>query len=231
MNFEISPNLRPQPPLRVFVADDHPVVLNGITALVTADPGLEIVGQAMDGPTALAQAIYLRPDVAVLDLSMPGLHGVEVAQQLLAAYPPCRILVLTVHEDMAYLQRLLDIGVAGYVLKRSATDELSRGIYAVAEGGTYIDCSICRDAIEPALAPKPKTDEEHRVIDLSEREQHVLRLTAQGHSNKTIAGKLKIAVKTVDTYKARAMAKLGFRNRVDVVRYAVSEGWLNETHQ
>jgi DNA-binding NarL/FixJ family response regulator len=212
-------------PLQVYLADDHPLVLDGIKALILADAGLELVGAARDGATALRQAIELRPDVAVLDLSMPGVNGIEVARQLLAACPQCRVLILTVQEDGAYLRQLLDLGVAGYVLKRSATDELRRAIHAVADGGIYLDPAIAALAIGRGAAGAQVVPE---AADLSPREVEVLRLTAIGHSNKSIANMLHIGVKSVDTYKARAMEKLGFRNRVEVVRFAVSKGWLNE---
>jgi DNA-binding NarL/FixJ family response regulator len=216
------------PKLRVFLADDHPVVLAGMKALIVADARLELVGEANDGRAALRSALDLKPDVAVLDLSMPGLNGAEVARQLIAAYPACRVLVLTAHEDGAYLVQLLETGVAGYVLKRSATDELVRGIHAVAAGGIYLDPAIAGRAVgqaaQRALAGGGAAD----GGDLSARELDVLRLTAVGHSNKTIAARLLIGVKTVDTYKARAMVKLGFQSRVDVVRYAMSKGWLSE---
>jgi DNA-binding NarL/FixJ family response regulator len=198
-------------PLQVYLADDHPLVLDGIKALILADAGLELVGAARDGATALRQAIELRPDVAVLDLSMPGVNGIEVARQLLAACPQCRVLILTVQEDGAYLRQLLDLGVAGYVLKRSATDELRRAIHAVADGGIYLDPAIAARAIGRGAAGAQVVPE---AADLSPREVEVLRLTAIGHSNKSIANMLHIGVKSVDTYKARAMEKLGFRNRV-----------------
>lgn len=216
------------PRIRVFLADDHPVVLGGLKALVMADPGLELVGAASDGTTALRLAVELRPDVAVLDLSMPGLNGVEVARQLLEAMPACRIMILTVHEDGAYLRQLLEMGVAGYVLKRSATDELSRGIHAIAAGGVYLDPAIAGRAIGQAPSAKAEPTDA-ALAELSTREIEVLRLTSLGHSNKTIAARLQIGVKTVDTYKARAMTKLGFHSRVEVVRLALSQGWLNET--
>jgi DNA-binding NarL/FixJ family response regulator len=215
-------------PLRVYLADDHPVVLAGMKALVVSDPGLEVVGEARDGRTALRQAIALRPDVAVLDLSMPGLNGVEVARQLIAACPHCRVLVLTVHEDGAYLRQLLETGVVGYVLKRSATEELIRGIHAVAGGGIYLDPAIAGRAVGQAAHRALASADSSAGTDLSAREIEVLRLTAGGHSNKTIAARLLIGVRTVDTYKARAMVKLGFQNRVEVVRYALSKGWLTD---
>jgi DNA-binding NarL/FixJ family response regulator len=215
-------------PLRVFLADDHPLVLDGIKALLSTDDGLELVGEARDGQTALRRAIDLQPDVAVLDLSMPGLNGIAVAGKLLEACPRCRILILTVHEDAAYLRQLLDLGVAGYVLKRSATDELRRAIHAVAAGGIYLDPAIAARAVGRP-ASRPQTDAEVIAApDLSPREIDVLRLTAIGHSNKSIANTLNIGVKSVDTYKARAMEKLGFRSRVEVIRFALGKGWLSE---
>jgi DNA-binding NarL/FixJ family response regulator len=214
------------PRLRVFLADDHPIVLDGITALLVADSQLELVGHAGDGPTALQCATALRPDVAVLDLSMPGMNGVEVARRLLAVCPHCRVVVLTVHEEAAYLHELLDLGIAAYVLKRSATEELVRSIHAVAAGGIYLDPAIAGRALRAkAVAPRQNNQQ---GTPLSSREIEVLQLTASGHSNKAIATKLEIGLKSVDTYKARAMAKLGFHSRVDVVRFALNQGWLAE---
>jgi DNA-binding NarL/FixJ family response regulator len=216
------------PRLRIFLADDHPVVLSGMKALVAADAGLELVGEATDGPTALRRAIELHPDVAVLDLSMPGLNGIEVARKLLAACPDTRVMVLTVHEDGAYLRQVLDLGVAGYVLKRSAAEELIRGIHAVGSGGLYLDPAIAGRAVGRNAPHLPGGGETSGVAELSTREIEVLRLAAVGHSNKTIAAKLQIGAKSVETYKARGMTKLGFHNRVEVVRFALSMGWLGD---
>jgi DNA-binding NarL/FixJ family response regulator len=211
--------------LRVFLADDHPVVLAGMKALLQADPRIEVIGEARDGVAALRLATELQPDVAVLDVSMPGLNGIEVARQLRDVCPACKVLALTVHEDGAYLRQLLDAGGVGYVLKRSADDELLRALHAIADGGVYLDPPIAgrlfghtpQPSVESAAAP-----------DLSDREVAVLRLTASGHSTKMVATQLQIGVKTVETYKARAMAKLGFHSRVEVVRYALGKGWLAE---
>ena len=212
--------------LRILMADDHPIVLAGLKALVRADPGMQIVGEARDGRSALRLASSLRPDVVVLDLSMPELNGAEVARALLAEHPDCRILVLTVHEDRATLRQLLDLGVAGYLVKRSAADDLIRAIHAVAGGGTYLDPAIAGKLVGGGQSGfRPQGD---NGVELSEREADVLRLIAIGHSNKEISARLAISVKTIETYKARAMEKLGFKTRVDVVRYAASKGWLPE---
>ena len=212
--------------LRVFLADDHPVVLAGIRSLINNDPTLEVVGEAADGRVALRMATDLSPDVLVLDISLPGLNGMKMAELLRSAVPQCKIVVLTVHEDRSYVRRLLELGVRGYLLKRSASAELLRAIGAVAGGGLYLDPAIAGKAL--ASAPAAGVATGTIAADLSEREIDVLRLTASGHSNKAMASTLGIAIKTVETHKARAMEKLGFQNRVDVVRFAVQQGWLSD---
>ena len=213
-------------PVRILMVDDHPIVLAGLKALVGADPDFAIVGEARDGRTALRLARQLVPDVVVTDISLPEMNGIELAAALRAERPECRVLVLTVHEERAYLRQLVELGVGGYLLKRSAADELSRAIHAVAAGGMYLD-----PAIAGKVVGRLARGAEHQAgqqAELSDRETDVLRLVAGGHSNKAIATRLSISVKTVETYKARAMEKLGFRSRVDVVRYAADQGWLRE---
>ncbi len=210
--------------LRVYLADDHPIVLAGVKALVTAESGLEVIGEAGDGYTVLREATELKPDILILDISMPGLNGVKVAELLRPACPKCKILILTVHEDRGYVRQLLELGVAGYLLKRSAAQELIRAISAIAAGGLYLDPAIAGIAVrtrDPRL-----NDDGTGGSDLSQREVDVAKLTASGHSNKSVAAVLGIGVKSVETYKARAMEKLGFRTRVELVRFAISKGWL-----
>jgi DNA-binding NarL/FixJ family response regulator len=212
---------------RVVMIDDHPVVLAGLKALVEADPDFQIVGEARDGRAGLRLAKQLRPDVVVLDISLPEANGVEVATALLAELPDCRVLVLTVHEDRAYLRQALEAGVSGYLLKRSASEELIRALHAVVAGGIYLDPAIAGKVVgRPARNVLQAL--EGRLVELSERETDVLRLVATGHSNKEISLRLSISVKTVETYKARAMQKLGYRSRVEVVRYAADQGWLRD---
>jgi DNA-binding NarL/FixJ family response regulator len=209
------------------MVDDHPVVLAGLKALVEADADFQVVGEARDGRVALQLARQLLPDVVVLDISMPEMNGIEVATTLLSEQPQCRVLVLTVHEDRAYLSQLLDLGVSGYLVKRSAADELIRALHAVIAGGTYLDPAVAGKVVgRPAR--DAASSQPGQVADLSARETDVLRLVACGHSNKEISGRLNISVKTVETYKARAMEKLGYRSRVEVVRYAAERGWLQQ---
>jgi len=215
------------PPLRVLMADDHPIVLAGMKALVAAESDLDIVGEARDGRTALQLAKDLRPDAAVLDIAMPGMNGLEVAQVLRAEAPEIRVIILTVHEDRAYLRQLLEVGVSAYLLKRSAAEELVRAIHAVAEGGLYLDPAIAGKVVGATTRSAPNSAL-NTPAELSERETEVLRLLAEGHTSKEISSRLAISVKTVETYKARAMDKLRFKSRVDVVRYAASRGWLRD---
>jgi DNA-binding NarL/FixJ family response regulator len=216
------------PPIRVLMVDDHPVVLAGLKALVGAQPDISVVGEARDGRTALRLANQLSPDVVVMDISLPEMNGIELAAALRAERPACRVLVLTVHEERAYVRQLIELGVGGYLLKRSAADELPRAIQAVAAGGIYLDPAIAGKIVD-RLAYGTGARRADDGAELSERESEVLRLVAGGHSNKAISARLNISVKTVETYKARAMEKLGFRSRVDVVRYAADRGWLQES--
>ena len=169
----------------------------------------------------------LQPDAAVLDIGMPGLNGLEVAQAMRTETPDTRVIILTVHEDRAYLRQLLEAGVSAYLLKRSAAEELVRAIHAVAAGGLYLDPAVAGKVIGTATRTAPNLPL-GAPPELSERENEVLHLVAEGHTSKEISSRLAISVKTVETYKARAMEKLGFKTRVDVVRYAADRGWLHE---
>jgi DNA-binding NarL/FixJ family response regulator len=187
---------------------------------------MQVIGQAKDGPSALQLASELKPDVIVLDLSMLGMPGIRVAQTLLAQCPSSHILILTVHEDRAYSRRLLEIGVSGYVLKRTASEELVSAIRAVAAGGTYLDPAIA--AVVVGLRSHRKSGHDAgSTAELSNREEEVLRLAAAGYSNKEISTRLRVGVKTVETYKTRAMDKLGLDTRAQLVRYAIVKDWLD----
>lgn len=210
--------------IRVAIADDHPVVLAGIKSLLQAAPDIELVGEAASGTAALAIITQLLPDVAVLDLSMPGVSGLELASILAERCPGVKIIALTVHEDRAYVQPLLQAGARGFLLKRSAAEELVRAVRAVADGGMVLDPAVADMAFpeRQGHAAMPAS-----AVDLSPRESDVLRLTAQGFGNKEIAGRLDVSVKTVETYKARAAEKLGLRSRAAIVRYGAAQGWLD----
>lgn len=215
---------RHEHPVRVALADDHPVVLAGIKALLQAAPEIEVVGEATTGTEALAVIKQAMPEVAVLDLSMPGISGLELTRLIGQQCPSVKVIALTVHEDRAYVQPLLEAGARGFLLKRSAAEDLVRAVRAVAAGGMVLD---------PAIADKAFPDRQGHeaavaAADLSPRECDVLRFTAQGFGNKEIAGRLDVSVKTVETYKARAAEKLGLRSRAAIVRYGAAQGWLDD---
>ena len=212
--------------IRVALADDHPIVLAGIRALLQADPEIALVGEATNGGEALPMIQAAGPDVAVIDVSMPGLNGLELTERLVAECPRTRILVLTVHEDAAYVQPLLKAGARGYLLKRSAAEDLLRAVRAVAAGGVYLDPSVAGHALsDPSAAGSAERDAGGEA--LSPREAETLRFIARGFSNKEIARRLDVSVKSVETYKARAAEKLGLRTRAEIIRYAASHGWLD----
>lgn len=212
--------------LRVVLADDHAVVREGLKALVNAQPDMRVVGEAADGEAACRAARELSPDVLVMDLSMPVLGGADATARVRRECPLVKILALTVHEERHYLTQLLRAGASGYVLKRAAPAELVRAVRTVAAGGTYIDPSVAATLVEGYLDAQEAAEEAPHDA-LSDREREVLIGIARGFSNKEIAATLGLSVKTVETYKARFAEKLGLRGRVDIVRYASRQGWLD----
>jgi DNA-binding NarL/FixJ family response regulator len=214
--------------LRVFVADDHAVLRDGLKALVSAQPDMEIVGEAENGRTTYEKAKELMPDVVLMDISMPELNGVQATELLRKDCPSTRVLVLTAYKDKGYLDRLLKVGAAGFILKLSAAEELIGAIRLVAEGRTYLDPQMV-DRIAEGYVRSKTLKGEVRQRELTAREEEVLRLIARGYSNKEISNQLKIAVKTVESHKANLMQKLELRSRTEIVRYAVRQGWLQDT--
>jgi DNA-binding NarL/FixJ family response regulator len=212
--------------LRIFLADDHAVVREGMKALINGQPTMTVVGEAADGETAVRLVQECNPDVVVMDISMPRLNGARATIAIKEVCPDCRVLALTMYEARSYLWELMNAGASGYILKRTASSELVHAIRIVANGGTYLDPALAGKVMESVLrspaAGAPREEE------LSQREADVLRLIARGYSNKEIGEQLSISVKTVETYKARAMEKLELGSRVDIVRYALRRDWLSE---
>jgi DNA-binding NarL/FixJ family response regulator len=209
--------------VRVLLADDHTTARAGMKAIL-ADTCIDVVAEVTEGNAALVRSLDLRPDVAVVDYSMPGLTGSEVATRLRAEAPGIKVLVLTAHEDRAFLRQVLEAGAKGYVLKRAAAEELVQAIRVVATGGMYLDPSMTRHVVE-GFMNKPAVPAAAGVL-LTPREEEVLRLVALGYANKEVAAQLGVSVKTVETHKSRAMEKLELTDRVDLIRYAHDHGWL-----
>ena len=211
--------------LQILLADDHVTVRHGLKLLIDSQPDMNVVSEASDGETTIQRAIALKPDVVVMDISMPGMNGLVATKRLKELQPDSAIVMLTRHADDAYLQELLRAGASGYVLKQSAPSELLHAIRAVAAGGQYLDSTLTARVTAGFLGREGRR-ENKAAVALSERESAVLRLIASGYSNKEIAARLTLSVKTVEAHKANAMRKLGLKGRIDIVKYAVLQGWL-----
>lgn len=210
-------------PIRVLLVDDHPVLRSGVKTLLAAERDLDVIGETDDGSTAVKLALDLLPDVVIMDVSLPQVGGAEATRKIVTARPELKVLVLSAHEEATFARQLLDAGAVGYALKRSACEELARAVRIVAAGGTYVDA-----AIAGALVASPRRPVSAASAALSEREVEVIRLVAQGHTSKEMASSLGLSPRTLETYKARAMAKLNLRTRADLIRHALRCGWLNE---
>jgi DNA-binding NarL/FixJ family response regulator len=214
--------------LRIFLADDHVVMREGLRSLVNAQADMNVVGEAGNGRAALLQARELQPDVVIMDVSMPDLNGIQVTERLKRVCQNITVLVLTAHDDSGYLRQLLEVGASGYVLKKAAAEELINAIRVVAAGGVYLDPALAGKVVGGYLGKRRLRGASQRS-DLSEREIEVLQLVAWGYTNKEAAGYLSLSVKTVETHKANLMEKLDLKSRVEIVRYALRQGWLRET--
>jgi DNA-binding NarL/FixJ family response regulator len=214
--------------LRIFLAEDHETVREGLKMIVNLQDDMEVVGEAADGRSALALAAELLPDIVIMDVSMPHMNGLKATEKLKQCCPQVKVVALTRHTDDGYLQQLLRAGASGYVLKQSPPGELLHAIRAVSAGGKYLDPAIA-GKVMGGFTGRPVALRGESSANISDREAEVLRLIAWGHSNKEIAASLDLSVKTVEVHKANAMRKLGMRSRIDIVRFAVFQGWLQET--
>jgi len=211
--------------IRIVLADDHPIFLSGLRSLIQAERDLELAGEASNGIAALKLIRELQPHLAVVDISMPDMNGILLSRRLSDETPAVKVLVLTLHDDRSYLKQALDAGVRGYVLKRSAAENLVQAVRAVVTGGLYVDPSIANYLFEA----NPKRTAQKGTLgvqDLTEREAEVLKLVALGFTTKEIARKIDVGSKTIETYRTRGSEKLGLRTRADIVRYASAQGWL-----
>jgi two-component system, NarL family, response regulator NreC len=212
---------------RVLLADDHAILREGLALLVGSQPDMEVAGQAASGREAVAAARALRPDLLLMDVSMPDGGGAEATEEIVRSCPSVRVLALSRHADQGSLRRMLAAGASGYVVKRAAGQALIGAMRSVLAGGTYVDPMLAGDlvarAIQPSGQPAPGA---RRGALLSEREEAVLRQIAWGKSNKEVAAALGISVKTAEGYRANGLEKLKLRTRSDVLRYALAQGWL-----
>lgn len=212
--------------IRVLVADDHTLMRDGIRALVATAMDMEVVAEAADGREAVEQARTTQPDVILLDIAMPGLGGLESVPILRHQVPHARILILTQYEQPEYVRRFLQLGVNGYVLKKAAGAELLSAIRAVHRGGLVVDPAVAGDVLGGA-SPTDAVATDDPYESLTEREHQVLKLVAEGRSNKDVASFLDISVKTAMTHREHVMKKLGLHNRTDLTRFAIRRGIIS----
>jgi DNA-binding NarL/FixJ family response regulator len=215
--------------IRVMLADDHAAVREALAVLVNSQPDMEVIAQAGDGDEAVERARETHPDVAVLDISMPAMNGLEVTTVLRDAIPATRILMLTRHGEYRHVQELLRAGANGYVLKQSSSDDLLQAIRVVASGKNFLDPLVTTQITQHYAADADAHAQGVIREELSPRELEVLRLLARGYANREIAAELGISVKTVDAHKANGMGKLGMSSRIELVRFAILQGWLRES--
>lgn len=218
MSFEF-----PQP-VRIMLADDHAILRTGLRLMLSAVPNLSVVGEATNGREALAKAEELKPDVVIMDITMPEMNGIEATTELKKRLPKTKVLFLTMHENEELLFRTVQAGGSGYVLKKSADNELVEAIYQVSRGETFLRPDLAKQVVQDYLHRVDAGEEAESYEDLTEREREVLQLLAMGMTNQQVADKLVLSVRTVETHRARIMDKLGIKGRAALVAYAKRRG-------
>jgi two-component system response regulator NreC len=216
-------------PIRILIADDHGVIRAGLRALLEDDPDITVVGEASDGGEALAKAVELKPDILLMDLSMPNMGGIEATLQLSQREPKVRVLILTVHEEESLLKEVIRMGASGYIVKRAAQEDLLHAIRVVARGDLYVHPTMTRALFNEPPAYVPLQMPESETLTL--REIEVLQLLAKGYTNRQIAEQLSLSPRTVEGHRANLSGKLGLHSRVELVEYAEKHGLLKAREQ
>lgn len=214
--------------IKIILADDHYIVREGLRSLLSQFPGIEIIGEADDGEQTLALVRQLQPDVAVVDISMPGLNGLEAVREVVGSGLPTRVLILTMHETEQYAVEALSLGASGYIIKRSTAEELAKAIRAVYRGETYVCPSVAGKLLQHYCQARSSGSSEPQQAgpknDLTHRQKQILQLIAQGKTNREISEILCISLRTVQTHRAKLMERLNLHSTADLTRYAIREG-------
>jgi DNA-binding NarL/FixJ family response regulator len=213
--------------LQILLVDDHEIVREGVKLLVNSQSDMKVVGEASNGEIAIKKTGELNPDIVLMDVSMPELNGMKATRRIRRLYPNVKILTLTRHTDDGYLQQLIQAGANGYILKQSAPNELINAIRVIGAGKSYIDPALTEKVMGGYIRQSTALSNASKVR-ITDREAEVIRYIAWGYSNKEIAERLQISVKTVEAHKANSMKKLGMSSRIDIVRYAILQGWMED---
>lgn len=213
--------------LRLLLGDDHTLLRQGLRKILEEKPEWQVIAEAGDGREAVRQAAALKPDVAILDIGMPLLNGIEATRQIVRRIPECRVLILSMHSDEAYITRALQAGAKGYLLKDSAGKDLIGGVAAVAAGKTFFSHVVAQSMIEDYMRRVTDASIVDPYDSLSEREREIFQLIAEGHSNKDVALILSISPATVETHRAHILQKLDVHNTAELVLYAVRRGVIS----
>lgn len=213
--------------IKVLIADDHTILRQGIRALLEAEPEIEVVGEASDGREAVEKTKALAPDIVLMDISMPVMNGLEATRHIRRMSPNTQIIVLTMHENEEFVVQMLNAGASGYVLKRIAADELVAAIRSVYQDGTFLHPTIAKKLVKDYLRLASEEQRRSTSSGLTDREQEILKLIAEGNTNKQIAERLCLSIKTVQTHRTHIMDKLGAHDRTELVKFAIRKGLVS----
>jgi two-component system response regulator NreC len=214
-------------PIRIILAEDHTIVRQGLARLLEDQPDLEVVGEAENGRTAVEKTLALKPDIAILDITMPLMNGIEAAKRIRKQLPETKILILSMYSHEHYIHELLETGISGYLLKDSSGRDIIKAIYAAMNDETFLSPSISKKVVESYLSPQKGSPREERYKLLSNREREVFQLIAEGLSTREIAETLYVSVSTVKSHRSKIMEKLGIDNPVHLVHFAIQLGLVD----
>ncbi len=208
---------------RIILADDHGIMREGLRALLEKQPGIEVIAEAENGRTTVELSRELKPDVVIIDISMPDLNGIEATRQIVAESPGVKVIALSMHSDRKFVREMLSAGASGYMLKDSAFEELDKAISTVNDNQTYLSPGVADTVVKDYLG-KIVTDNSAASIALTNREREVLQLFAEGKTTKQIASLLFVSIKTIETHRKQIMDKLGLNSIAELTKYAIREG-------
>jgi two-component system response regulator NreC len=217
--------------IRVLIADDHTLVREGLRALLEGRENFEVIAEASNGLEAVERAQEMRPDVVLMDITMPGLDGFEATRRIVKMSPAIRVLVLTVHETEDYFFRVLEVGAQGFLVKDAASTELVAAVMAVHQGGMFLHPPLAKRLVEDYLRRVSTGEERASYEDLTSRQREILKLIGEGNTNQEIASQLSLSINTVQTHRSRIMDKLNLHSRAELMKYAVRMGLLREPTQ